>query len=230
MAKDKEQKKKHTPRPPKKPLLPPDPPEGPPPTPPDFPPLADDEERFVQEWQVDRHPTRAYQRANPGLSTRNAAARARTLLQRPHVLAEMRAVRHAQRLRCQVSADALLEEVARVAFADVLELFDPNTGLLRLPRQIPLETRKAISRIKVSRERRTITTTGSVRTVVADTVVEYTFWNKMDAAKALFEHLGLRTSITPLEAFLAALPEPLQSQVRAALANNPLPPNAVEPK
>jgi hypothetical protein len=198
------------------PNLPPDGPNDPPP-PGAQPPLSDDEQRFVDEWLVDRHPIRAYHRVFPGASHATARRESRDLCSRPQVQEEMRAARYAQRLRCRVAADSVLEEMGRIAHSDILEVTDPHTGLFRMPRAIPLEVRRCIASMRVSRERRTVTNSGGTRTTVVDSVLEYKFWNKVDALTRLWEHLGLKTAIPPLESLLQSLPEPLRTQVRTAL-------------
>ena len=201
------------------PRLPPDPPEGPPPTPegPEAEPLTDEERRFVDEWLYDRNPAAAFRRMHPEFDHRYCRRAAAALCGVPRVAFEMRAARHAQRVRCRVSADMVLEEMCRLAFSDVAELFDPQTGLLRMPRHIPLGVRRAVSRVRVSRERRTEIAGNNTRTIVTDSVIEYSFWNKADALGRLFEHLGLKTPLPPLQALLAALPPPLAAQLHPYL-------------
>lgn len=212
------------------PALPPDPPEGPPPVPvgPEEQPLDDEERRFVDEWLYDRNGPAAVRRMHPEFDHRSCRRTAAQYEARPHVAFEMRAARHAQRVRCRVSADMALEELCRLAFSDVAELFDPASGLLRMPRHIPLPVRRAVAKVRVTRERRTEITDQNSRTIVADTVIEYSFWNKADALGRLFEHLGLKTPLPPLQALLAALPQPLAAQLQPYLMPQ-LPPGAPKP-
>lgn len=198
----------------------------PPPPPADTPlhlvPLDDDERRFVEEWAVDRNRTLAYLRAFPGngYGYREGRVRAAEMAGRPHVRHEMECARAAQRARSHVGADLALEEICHVAFSDVNDVIDPQTGLARVPRQIPLGTRKAISKIKVSRERRYEINdrTRSTRTIVTETVIEYQFWNKLDALHRLCEHLGLKTAPTPLDALLKMLPPGAAAALASAIS------------
>lgn len=199
----------------KRTVPPPPPPDGTPP-PPDVP-LNDNEARFVAEYLMDRNATHAYLRMFPHVcydSARNAGSDMRC---RPHVAREIDIALRAQCLRTRISADGVLREVARVAFSDIFELFDPNTNQLRMPRQIPFEVRRAIMSIRVNRSRTTRTTENGQITTVADTVLEYKFHPKMDALGKLARHLGLDTEITPLDALLRMLPHDLASSVRASL-------------
>lgn len=202
-------------RPPRTPPLPAAPPE--PQEPPEIE-LDDEERQFVDEYLIDADRIRAYHTMRPGCSYRTARRRGQELFNRPHVQAEIRAARRSSANRCQITAERTLKELARVAYSDVIDLYDPQTNTLRLPRHIPLEVRRAIASVKVARERRSVRTSGRTRTTVSDTVIEYKFWPKMQALEKLCRHLGLQTEITPLDALLAALPRPLAMAVRGALA------------
>lgn len=222
-----EEPKPKKPRPRKPgPSLPPDEPGGPPlQVPPGDPrdrPLTDEEQRFVDEWGIDQNPARACRRIDPAADHRTARRRAEDFMHRPWVAHELRAARAAQRLRCRVDADMALEELCRIAFSDIMELFDPATHLLRLPGHIPLEIRRSIAKVRISRERRTEIVGNNSRTIVTDSVIEYTFWNKLEALGRLVEHLGLKTALPPLQVLLSALPPELAGQV-AHILNPPTP-------
>lgn len=213
--------KLRTPRPKK---LPP----GVPPPPPDDPnspdrPLDENEQRFVEEYLIDRNASRAYRTVYPGSTHHTARRHGYQIRNRPNVAREIEAAIRAQSVRTRVTADLALKEIARVAFSDIYDLFDPETHQLRQPRHIPYETRKAISSIKVARVRTTTTTRSRGRTQtttsISDSIVTYTLWPKMEALGRLCRHLGLDTEITPLEALLQALPRELSMAVRTALAN-----------
>lgn len=223
--------KKSTPR--KKPTPLPDPtPDAPPPEPPGRPrrgiptpeemdpdrPLDDDERRFVDEYMVDRKRTRAYLRAFPTCGDYRTAVRfSGYLLARPAVRTEISRAVAAQRERTGIRADRVLQEITNIAFSDIWDLFDPDTGRLRHVRQIPLEARRAVSSITIARERRTVRTDGTSRTTTTEQIVTVRFWDKLAALGKLTEYLGLKTSIPPLEALLQALPRELAVAVRAML-------------
>jgi phage terminase small subunit len=198
----------------------------PPPTPPPAPSppvvteqgLDDEEQLFLAEWLVFRNAAQAYRATHPDQSYRTARCNGPAMLARPHVRAEASAAVAAQCRRRAVTADRTLDEIARCAYSDILDLYDPATGQLRMPRHIPLEARKAISSIRVNRQRRSVTTSGRTRTTVVDTVVEYRLWPKLEALKMLSHTLGLKTEVTPLEQLLRLLPRALSEQIRAALA------------
>ena len=194
------------------------PPRIPPGTPPEEIPLSDNERLFVEEWLVDRNTTHAYMRTFPDCVNYSTAARNGSRLRhQPNVAREIHAALAAQAARVRVRGDNVVRELARIAFSDILDLFDPRTNQLRNPRNIPLDTRRVISSITVTRERRSVTQRGRTRTTVTESEVKYTLWNKMEALKELSSYLGLNAKVTPLEAFLQALPTQLREAVRLAL-------------
>lgn len=196
---------------------------APPDVPPDDPnhvpavPLSDNERAFIEEYLIDRNSTQAYRRVFPNASYESARRHGSDIRLRPHVSRELDAALRAQRLRTRVSADSIISEMARVAFSDVLDLYDPNTQQLRSPRHIPYETRRAIMSVRVSRQRVTQRTNNTSQTTISDTIMEYKFHPKMDALGRLARHLGLDTEITPLEALLRMLPPDVSNMVRASL-------------
>ena len=181
-------------------------------------PLSESEGIFINEYLIDRNATRSYQTTFPGCTYFSAGRRGHEMRHRPQVDAQIRAAIQAQSLRTRITADRVLKEIARVAFSDIVDLYDPNTNQLYNGRNIPFETRRAVAAISVSRERRTTMAQGSTQTTVVDTIVKYAFWPKMEALGKLCKHLGLDTEISPLEALLQALPRDLSMQVRQALA------------
>jgi len=180
-------------------------------------PLTEMEQRFVDEYMIDRRAAEAYRRIAPHVGFRNARDQGKEMYGRPHVKAEIAAATRAQSIRCGAKADAVIQEIARIAFFDPLDLFDPQTNNLRHPRQIPIDTRRCIASVKVSRERRSTTGDGRTRTNVVESLVEYKFWPKNDALGKLASHLGLNVAIPPLESLLALLPPGLSQQVRLAI-------------
>src|SRR5947209_3600953 len=99
---------------------------APPPAPPDpaDAPLTPRERRFVDEYLVDLNATRAYRAAFPNAGYAAAKVGASRLLAKATLRAEIRAAREAQQRRARVSADAVLRELARIAFSDVVNLLD----------------------------------------------------------------------------------------------------------
>ena len=186
-------------------------------------PLTPAQQSFIDAYLVSPNAVQAYRAAYPGTPYRSAATLAGRLLKKVEVRAEISAARRAQSRRTRISADKALRELARVAFSDVFDFFDAE-GHLRPVWQIPIETRRAIVGVKVTRERTTrrVTRNGKTKTTVTvhESVIEYKFASKLDALGKLAHYLGLNASIPPLEALLAALPPVLGDQIREALATN----------
>lgn len=176
--------------------------------------LSDTERRFVEEWLIDRNNSAAYRRSFPEASHRAAFAAGYQIRHRPHVAAEIQAAVRAQNRRLRLTADNVLKEIQCIAHSDIYDLFDPQTNQLRHPRNIPYMTRKAVASVRVSRERRTVTTSGNTRTTSVDTIIEYKFWPKNDALAKLANNLGLNTAIPPLEVLLSMLPPDMAQPVR----------------
>ncbi len=180
-------------------------------------PLSHQQERFVEEYLIDRNGTAAYMRVFPECSRRAARACGSSWRHLPNVGAEIQAGIDAQRIRNNVSADDVIKELRRLAFSDIIDLFDPNTHQLRHPRHIPYDTRKAIASIKVQRTRHTKTKAKKTTTTVSDTILEYRLWSKPDAIGKYMAHLGLNQAIPPIEVLLSILPPELSAQLRIAL-------------
>jgi len=80
------------------------------------------EDRFVKEYLIDLNATRAARRA--GYSARSARSTGPRLLRRPAVQAALAAARQAHAQRTEVSAERVLTELARIAFATSDEFLD----------------------------------------------------------------------------------------------------------
>ena len=80
------------------------------------------EERFVQEYLIDLNAARAARRA--GYSARSARTIGPRLLKRPAVRDALAAARQAQAERGEVSAERVVRELARIAFASSDQFLD----------------------------------------------------------------------------------------------------------
>lgn len=182
--------------------------------------LTLEQKQFVDEFLVDLNATQAYRRAFPGTSYGSAGVLAARMLKNVRVAKEVKAARKALSKRTQITAEKVLREYARIAFSDIGDLFTPD-GRLASAKSIPLEARRAISSVKVGRQK----TTRMGETEIEESEIEYKLWPKTEALSKLFNHLGLSSEITPLDALLAALPKQLSEQVRQAIAGDVHPPS-----
>lgn len=131
---------------------------------------------FVREYLVDLNAAQAAVRA--GYSARAAASCGPRLLKSPQVLAAVAQAQKERAQRLEVSADDVLRELVRIARVDVGEAFDDN-GRLRPFRDIPEDTRRAISAVDVEE----LDEGGLLKKVKC--------WDKVKALELLAKHLGL---------------------------------------
>lgn len=166
--------------------------------------LTPEQQRFVDEYLIDLNGTQAYRRAFPGASYHTSRNEAAKLLAKPCIKREVKAARDAQQRRTRITADRVLRELARIAFADVadvMDLTDPDRPRLKPLRDMPPDARRAVQ--EISR------TPNGVKVKLAA---------KQAALDRLCQHLGLSTQITPLEALLATVPAEHREFVRTLLA------------
>lgn len=175
-------------------------------------PLSDKERLFVTEYLIDLNATRAYRAVWPDTSYGSARTQSARLLAKVHIKAEVRAAQADRRRRTRVTADKVVRELGRIAFADLVDLFNDD-GSLRSIREVPLETRRAIQSIEVRRHQ---PATDSDRD--PQTIVRIKMEPKSPALEKLCKYLGLIQEIPALETILAQIPEPLREQIREALA------------
>jgi len=219
------QQKKASTVPPTTPPQPPVPPKTPIASndPPDH--LTPRERRFVEEYIADPNATQAYRRAFKVASYTTCANEGNKLKKNPIIAEEIAAARDAQSKRTRITADRTLREIARIAFADVRDLFSDDSDdprLLPVP-DMPLHTRRAIQSVKVKRSK--IYGAPGEGPIGEEDIIEVKLASKDAAIGRLMKHLGLAKEMMPLDAFLALLPEPLRRQLAEAMAGAHAPPD-----
>lgn len=143
--------------------------------------------RFCREYLVDLNASAAAARA--GYSTRNkhsAAVQGHRLLQRPDVQAELARLSKARAAKVDLSAERVLAELMRFAFADLRQAFDEQ-GRLRPIHELPEDVARAISGVEVEElfEGR-----GEERAQIG-VLRKVKFWDKPRGLELLAKHLGL---------------------------------------
>lgn len=105
------------------------------------------QERFVAEYLVDLNATQAAIRA--GYKPIGAAVHASRMLRDPNIAAAIEAGRKAQQKRTEVTADKVLAELARIAFADLTKAIRVEGGSVNVldTDEVPEELRPAIAEI-----------------------------------------------------------------------------------
>jgi phage terminase small subunit len=147
--------------------------------------LTEKQKRFVAEYLIDLNATAAARRA--GYRGSHVDSVACHLLSKKQVVAAVRAAQAERSRRLQIDADAVLQEVAAIAFADIVEMTERGPRLLPTFLMSP-GAGKAIASMKVRREPDGTET------------VEFRMHNKNEALRNLVRHLGLLKDTTVLEA------------------------------
>jgi len=157
-------------------------------------PLTAKQTRFVQEYLVDYNGTQAAIRA--GYPAVSARAMASENLTKPDIAAAVQEALAALQARCDITAERVLLELARVAYADVRTLFDAE-GRLRAPKDYDVGLASAVVGIEVA--------TRTIDEGEVEYIHKIKLAPKVEALKTLAQHLGLlKTTIGTADG--AALP------------------------
>lgn len=142
------------------------------------------QERFVEEYVQDLNATQAAIRA--GFSRKTAATAGSRLMRNVQIQAAVDKALAARATKSEITAERVLREVASLAFSDVGQIIDHSgpEPKLRPANEIPEAARRAISSVKIRREK-----TGKDQPDAE--IVEFRLWNKNDALEKLAKHLGL---------------------------------------
>lgn len=112
-----------------------------------LPKLTPKQARFVTEYLVDLNATQAVLRAGYKMTEAAAATQGGRLLRNAEIQRAIQEARQAQEARTQITADRVLRELARVAFADVTAVTYIEDGHVRLmdSRELTEDQRAAIA-------------------------------------------------------------------------------------
>lgn len=142
--------------------------------------LTPRQQRFVQEYIVDNNGAAAARRA--GYSPRTAKAMAHRLLTNVYLQEAIKKATERQEIRTEITADKVLQEIAKVAFLNSKKLYDDNGNIKKLS-ELDDDTSAAIASVSVT----DIQTDGEISGKKTDAV----FWNKLKALEMLARHFGL---------------------------------------
>src|SRR3546814_19526090 len=108
------------------------------------------ERRFVEEYLIDLDPKRAAEAA--GYRATVAASKAYQWVSngkvKPHVFEAIRAATEKREKRTEITADRVLQEIAKLAFSDLRACFD-ESGRLKRPEDLSDESAAALASIEV---------------------------------------------------------------------------------
>ncbi len=105
---------------------------------------------FVHEYLVDLNATQASIRS--GYSRRTAAKIGEENLRKPDIARAIEAAMAERALRTEITADRVLQEVAKLAFFDIRKAFNPDGTMKRLD-QMDGDTAAALAGLEVTEER-----------------------------------------------------------------------------
>lgn len=104
------------------------------------------QEAFVREYLIDLNASAAYRRA--GYSSGNADVLGPRLLGNDGIQAAVSQAVAARSKRTEVTADRVLQELARIAFLDVAQLLNDD-GSIRRIQDMPEDARRALAGLEV---------------------------------------------------------------------------------
>ena len=140
--------------------------------------MTDKQERFVEEYLIDLNATQAYIRA--GYSPKSANTHAYRILAKPGIRAAIDEAIAERSRRTGINQDRVIRELAKVAFLDLTDVVDLDSGAIR--EDASREDTACIASVKV----KTSTTKGGVS---SERVVK--LCDKLKALELLGRHLGM---------------------------------------
>ena len=154
-----------------------------------------------------------------GYSPKTAEQNSTALIRNPKFRANFEAAKERAANKAEATLERVLREECRIAFADIIGLFDENGALVR-PQDIPEDLRRAIASIKVIEK----WDPESMRML---NVYEYRFWDKGRALERIGKHLGMyekdneqkRPALDEVFAAIAAVSPKLAEAIKERIAN-----------
>jgi phage terminase small subunit len=150
--------------------------------------LTDKQARFVEEYLLDLNATQAAIRA--GYSEKTARQVGAENLSKPAIAEAVAAAQLARSRRTEITQDRVLQELARIGFADIRQLFewDEEAAAFVPSRDLTEDQAAAISEIQAE----TTTTRDRAGTTVDTTVkLKLKTYDKLGALEKIGKHLGM---------------------------------------
>lgn len=153
--------------------------------------LTPKEERFVEEYLIDLNATAAAARA--GYSGRSAGDIGHELLRRERVATAIQEAKARRSERTEITADRVLEELRRIALADVRRLFtwDEERAVFVPSRDLTEEEAAAVASVKAD----TTHTTSRDGTRETNIKLELKLHDKLGALREIGKHLGIKEQL-----------------------------------
>ncbi len=154
-------------------------------------PLTPKQEAFCREYLIDLNGTQAAIRA--GYSLKGAHVQAAQLLSNPKVQAFANKLKTERADRTEITADRVLKEIGRLAFADIRSVFDESGRLLPV-HMLPPEVAASIASIEVATSR-----VPGGEPVDVEHTAKIKFWDKRGSLELLGRHLKMFTDKLEVE-------------------------------
>jgi phage terminase small subunit len=150
--------------------------------------LTPKQQRFVAEYLVDLNGKQAAIRA--GYSPKTAEVQASRLLRNAQVAEAVSTGAEKRLKKLDISADRVLQEIARLAFSDVRAWFDEHGRLLPI-HELSADVAAALGSIEVQREKTRVKSTDTEEITVEESVIKIKAWDKPRSLDMLAKHFGL---------------------------------------
>lgn len=154
------------------------------------------QEAFVREYLLDMNATQAAIRA--GYSAKTAVAIGHETLRKPEVAEAIAAAQQARAARTEITADRVLQELARIAFFDIRRLYNTD-GTLKKPHELDDEAASVLAGVDT-----TTTNIGGADDDTSLVTKKAKVFDKTAALTLAMRHLGMLTDklevrdVTPL--------------------------------
>lgn len=150
--------------------------------------LTANQKIFADEYLIDRNATRAYKMAYPKVKSDDVAAvNGNRLLRNAKVEEYVQERLEKAQERTEVTLDRVIKEYARIAFFDPRKMFDENGNPVPLT-EMDDDTVAVIAGLDV------LEICSDEKTGYMAYIKKYKLANKLEALKALGEHLGLASN------------------------------------
>lgn len=143
--------------------------------------LAPKVQQFINEYKQDGNGKQAAIRA--GYSPKTAEVQASRLLRNVQVAEAIRQHQEQLRAKSGVTAERVVEELARIGFADLRRVFGADGKLLHA-KDIPEDVARAVASIEVTK-------TAGTKHKPAETTTKIRFWEKPKALHTMAHILGM---------------------------------------
>jgi phage terminase small subunit len=136
------------------------------------------QQRFVEEYLVDLNATKAAERA--GYSPRAARMHGSRLMMNDDIAGAIFEAQQARARRTDITADRVVQELAVIAFSDLGEVFDNESGTLRMRRfsEMSEHVRRALESVREQPTEKGV-------------ILSVKLHSKVAALKMLADHLGM---------------------------------------